>query len=247
MAFSTLDGKLYDPRFKIPSSSLIIGNSGSGKTYYLRKMFTEFKQVYPQTHIMGCILIARQVSELGTLMREQLSPNLHVFGRGVSPTKDFLDSLPEKNSNPNKLWIIVFEDLMHCTDSDLDLFLQLTTFYTNHRNLLTFATTQSYFFTSDKRFITARRNCTYVIIIKPLDDDTNLAHINKTAAPSHNLAYFAANVKQRAKLVSGGSFAIMIDRSSGPASSNILHFRVRTPPFSVPMLVMHNNEQMFGL
>ena len=251
MACNQLDGNSYSRYlFQLPCSILLCGPSQSGKSWYIKKVIRDFKTEYPKVEILGCMLVAKAKHELAPLMKEHLSDNFYLFGDGAHPSKSLMESLPDREEHcTNKTWIIVFEDLLECSGADLDFLSKMTTFYCNHKCLFSIASLQNFFLCSDQRYITSRRNFSYIILNVPLHDDVNIDMINRKCASNYDLRKFALQVHHEASLMKNGYGAIMLDRKLDP-TNELLTFSVRTPPFSSgPKLVLYNknNDDMLSV
>jgi hypothetical protein len=163
--------------FEAPTTMSISGTTGSGKTYWVKKLLTFSKELFsdkPPFKILYCFgLWQPQYEEM-----ENNIPNI-TFNKGL-PTISQIESI----SAEKKHSIVVLDDLMSevVKNSEIE---HLFTRGAHHKNLSIIFLNQN-MFCQGKNAKTINLNCHYLVLFKNLRDSSQIRRLGQQIFPGES-------------------------------------------------------------
>ena len=204
-----------DYAFQHPFTMTISGPTGSGKTFFIRKVLENYKiNPIPQR----IIYLYKRWQPLYDTLKMNVKPKIE-FIRGIPDDLDADSFFHTDNNN-----VIVLDDMMDITGNNKavsDLFTEGS----HHRNLSVISLTQS-LFPKGKNSVTQRRNTQYLVIFKSPMSQDQITQLGRFMFPSKLDTFLS--VYRKATLPAFGY--LIIDGKVNTPMSQRLVTNIFTPP-----------------
>jgi|GWRWMinimDraft_13_1066021.scaffolds.fasta_scaffold01072_2 GTPase SAR1 family protein len=168
----------YDASLKHPSSIIIAGQSGSGKSYFTRELLRNKNSFTPKPpkHV---IYVYKEWQPLyDVMLKEQL---IDEFIRGM-PSEEKIKSIMKKHKKDGS--VMIFDDLMSDIGKPIA---NCFTVYSHHLNCTVVLLIQSLFLES-KSYKTCSLNAHYIILMKNKRDGASVSFLARQISP-YNTRY----------------------------------------------------------
>lgn len=177
----------FDPRFQLPFTALLVGSSGSGKTYFVKQLLENMTHTLSQRpdHIIWCYSSYQP-------MYDQLSKKIDIqFFEGIP------DSLTDESIfPPNQHNLLVIDDCMGVA-SNHDEIMKAFTMYTHHRKLSVVFLVQNLFH-QGKHSRTISLNSNYFVLFKSPRDKMQISVLASQMFPTQR-SYFLQSFNDATK------------------------------------------------
>ena len=157
--------RIMDPRMKHPFTCIIAGPTGSGKTYFVRRLLAHIEEMMKPLpdHIVWYY--------------GEWQP-IYATIRGV----EFVEGLPDIGAlDPQKRHLVIIDDLMSETDERIT---SLFTKKSHHRNISVIYIVQNVFH-KGKENRTISLNSHYIVMFKNPRDASQITHLAKQMYPGN--------------------------------------------------------------
>ena len=154
-----------DPRMKHPSTCIIAGPTGSGKTYFVRRLLAHIEEMI------------KPIPDHIVWYYGEWQP-IYATIRGV----EFVEGLPDIGAlDPQKRHLVIIDDLMSETDERIT---SLFTKKSHHRNISVIYIVQNVFH-KGKENRTISLNSHYIVMFKNPRDASQITHLAKQMYPGN--------------------------------------------------------------
>ncbi len=162
-----------DLMFKHPFTCLVAGPTGSGKTYFIRKLFNNFDRLININKDKVCVLWCFGIATV-TQTIPLSNPNVRIVY-----INELINDELVRLYRPD---IIVFDDFMQEGSKDKNL----STFFTrssHHMNISIFFLVQNFFY-QDKQMRNISLNSHYIVLMKNRRDQSQIMSLAKQLYPT---------------------------------------------------------------
>lgn len=167
----------YDISLKHPSTWIVSGATGSGKSVFTRNILENKKRLFTPSYPKYGVLFYRTWQPIYDEMKEK--ELIHYFYEGV-PNEIEIKKIFESYSKDGGCFAI-FDDLM--TEID-DIFLNCFTVYSHHHNVTVILLVQSLFL-QNKIYKECSLNSHYIVLMKNKRDALSVTNLAKQISPYH--------------------------------------------------------------
>jgi hypothetical protein len=175
-----LNEEQFDVRIKHPSTMILAGQTGSGKSFFTKKLLLSKKNIFAPSSPKHTILFYREWQKLYDEMKE--SKLIDEFVKGM-PDEKQLKLKMEKYVNKGGC-LIIFDDLMTDIGSTLS---NCFTVYSHHYNVTILLLIQSLFL-ENKSYRICSLNAHYIILMKNKRDGASVSYLARQISP-YNTQY----------------------------------------------------------
>lgn len=216
----------YDASLKHPSSVIIAGQSGSGKTYFTRELLRNRKYFTPNPpkHV---IYIYKEWQPLYDEMKKEKLIDHFVSGM---PSEDEIKEI--MNTYKKNGSILIFDDLMSDIGKSVE---NCFTVYSHHLNCTVVLLIQSLFLEC-KSYKTCSLNAHYIVLMKNKRDGASVSFLARQISPYNTRYITEAYLKATRKPYSYLLFDLRQE-------TNDL-IRLRSNIFSFPISIFTDSEQL---
>jgi len=216
----------FDASLKHPSSIIIAGQSGSGKTYFTRELLRNRKYFTPKPpkHV---IYIYKEWQPLYDEMKKEKLIDHFVSGM---PSEDEIKEM--MNTYKKNGSILIFDDLMSDIGKSVE---NCFTVYSHHLNCTVVLLIQSLFLEC-KSYKTCSLNAHYIILMKNKRDGASVSFLARQISPYNTRYITEAYLKATRKPYSYLLFDLRQE-------TNDL-IRLRSNIFSFPISIFTDTEQL---
>lgn len=216
----------FDASLKHPSSIIIAGQSGSGKTYFTRELLRNRKYFTPKPpkHV---IYIYKEWQPLYDEMKKEKLIDHFVSGM---PSEDEIKEM--MNTYKKNGSILIFDDLMSDIGKSVE---NCFTVYSHHLNCTVVLLIQSLFLEC-KSYKTCSLNAHYIILMKNKRDGASVSFLARQISPYNTRYITEAYLKATRKPYSYLLFDLRQE-------TNDL-IRLRSNIFSFPISIFTDSEQL---
>ena len=157
--------RIMDPRMKHPFTCIIAGPTGSGKTYFVRRLLAHIEEMM------------KPIPDHIVWYYGEWQP-IYATIRGV----EFVEGLPDIGAlDPQKRHLVIIDDLMSETDERIT---SLFTKKSHHRNISVIYIVQNVFH-KGKENRTISLNSHYIVMFKNPRDASQITHLAKQMYPGN--------------------------------------------------------------
>lgn len=216
----------FDASLKHPSSIIIAGQSGSGKTYFTRELLRNRKYFTPKPpkHV---IYIYKEWQPLYDEMKKEKLIDHFVSGM---PSEDEIKEM--MNTYKKNGSILIFDDLMSDIGKSVE---NCFTVYSHHLNCTVVLLIQSLFLEC-KSYKTCSLNAHYIILMKNKRDGASVSFLARQISPYNTRYITEAYLKATRKPYSYLLFDLRQETDD--------LIRLRSNIFSFPISIFTDSEQL---
>jgi len=216
----------FDASLKHPSSIIIAGQSGSGKTYFTRELLRNRKYFTPKPpkHV---IYIYKEWQPLYDEMKKEKLIDHFVSGM---PSEDEIKEM--MNTYKKNGSILIFDDLMSDIGKSVE---NCFTVYSHHLNCTVVLLIQSLFLEC-KSYKTCSLNAHYIILMKNKRDGASVSFLARQISPYNTRYITEAYLKATRKPYSYLLFDLRQETDD--------LIRLRSNIFSFPISIFTDTEQL---
>ena len=175
-----MDKDQFDVRIKHPSTMILAGQTGSGKSFFTKKLLTSKKYIFAPSSPKHTILFYREWQKLYDEMKEEKL--IDEFVKGM-PDEKQLKAKMEKYVKKGGC-LIIFDDLMTDIGNTLS---NCFTVYSHHYNVTILLLIQSLFL-ENKSYRICSLNAHYIILMKNKRDGASVSYLARQISP-YNTQY----------------------------------------------------------
>lgn len=169
---------IYDASLKHPSTWIVSGATGSGKSYFTRDLIKNRGHIFSPKSPDTVILFYRVWQPLYTEMKNK--NQIHEFYEGI-PEDDEIKNIFNRHKDRGGC-IAIFDDLMSEINETM---INVFTVYSHHMNVTVLLLVQSLFLQS-KSYKTCSINSHYIVLMKNARDGTSISHLARQISPYHS-------------------------------------------------------------
>jgi GTPase SAR1 family protein len=169
---------VYDASIKHPSTIIIAGQSGSGKSYFTRELL-KHKQTFTPTPPKRVIFVYKEWQPLYDKMKKEKMVDEFICGM---PDDEEIKKVMNKYKDVGS--IMVFDDLMSDIGKTMT---NCFTVYSHHLNCTVVLLIQSLFLES-KSYKTCSLNAHYIVLMKNKRDGASVSYLARQISP-YNTRY----------------------------------------------------------
>lgn len=171
---------IFDARLRHPSTMICAGQTGSGKSFFTKKLLENKNNVFAPLPPKHVILFYREWQKLYEEMRAGNLVNEFIKGM---PDEKTLKKLLSKNMK-NSGTLVIFDDLMSDIGNTLS---NCFTVYSHHYNTTVLLLIQSLFL-ENKSYRICSLNSHYIILMKNKRDGASVSYLARQISP-YNTRY----------------------------------------------------------
>ena len=175
-----MNNEEFDVRIKHPSTMILAGQTGSGKSFFTKKLLSSKKNIFAPSAPKHIILFYREWQKLYDEMKEEKLIN--EFVRGM-PDEKQLKTKMEKYIKKGGC-LLIFDDLMTDIGNTLS---NCFTVYSHHYNATILLLIQSLFL-ENKSYRICSLNAHYIILMKNKRDGASVSYLARQISP-YNTQY----------------------------------------------------------
>ena len=175
-----MNNEEFDVRIKHPSTMILAGQTGSGKSFFTKKLLSSKKNIFAPSAPKHTILFYREWQKLYDEMKEEKLIN--EFVRGM-PDEKQLKTKMEKYIKKGGC-LLIFDDLMTDIGNTLS---NCFTVYSHHYNATVLLLIQSLFL-ENKSYRICSLNAHYIILMKNKRDGASVSYLARQISP-YNTQY----------------------------------------------------------
>jgi|GWRWMinimDraft_12_1066020.scaffolds.fasta_scaffold09482_1 hypothetical protein len=175
-----MDKDQFDVRIKHPSTMILAGQTGSGKSFFTKKLLSSKKYIFAPSSPKHTILFYREWQKLYDEMKEEKL--IDEFVKGM-PDEKQLKAKMEKYVKKGGC-LIIFDDLMTDIGNTLS---NCFTVYSHHYNVTILLLIQSLFL-ENKSYRICSLNAHYIILMKNKRDGASVSYLARQISP-YNTQY----------------------------------------------------------
>lgn len=216
----------FDASLKHPSSIIIAGQSGSGKTYFTRDLLRNRKHFTPNPpkHV---VYIYKEWQPLYDEMKKEKLVDHFISGM---PSEDEIKEV--MNTYKKNGSILIFDDLMSDIGKSIE---NCFTVYSHHLNCTVVLLIQSLFLEC-KSYKTCSLNAHYIVLMKNKRDGASVSFLARQISPYNTRYITEAYLKATRKPYSYLLFDLRQETDD--------LIRLRSNIFSFPISIFTDSEQM---
>ena len=165
----------YDARLYHPSTVLIVGPTGSGKTCLTSNLLEYGKELFKPIHPSFTLLIYEEWQKSYDSMQAKGLVNLAMKG---FPDIEYLKELLQEHKDIGGTFLVIDDQMQNIDQNIVNIF----TIYSHHYNVTCILLTQSLFL-SNKEYRTISLNSHYIILMKNTRDSSSVTQLAKQTHP----------------------------------------------------------------
>lgn len=168
----------FDASLKHPSTWIVSGGTGSGKSFFTRRLIEDRERIFSSNTPKAVLLFYKQWQPLYTEMKN--NGLISEFYEGIPEEEDLKEMF--KRYKHDGGCIAIFDDLQGDVNSTIT---NCFTVYSHHMNVTIILLVQSLFLES-KLYHTCSLNSHYIVLMKNNRDGASVSYLARQISPYHS-------------------------------------------------------------